>query len=733
MLLSKRFVLSLWAIVMASFIINPISELRADTGDSLNTTWIGAWAEGSCYTVAVQDMFAFYGNGGYMQIVDISEPNSPIEMGRVLCPAVVRSIFVEGNYAYVANWGAGLRIIDISDKLNPVVVGYIDTGDHAYDVFVSDGYAYVAADYAGLRIIDVSDPTQPVEVSYYDPDVGFANDIVVDDGIAYLVWRFRGISVLDVSDPLNPTLLSFFDDPDDDINGISVEGDWLCIAGRGLSVIDCSDPGQLDIEGYLDMSTISHVFLKDHRAYASTSGGMQIIDVSDHASPTVVGSLGDSGQIECIDVSNDICYIAYDSGLVLYNVSNPESPVQLQSFMVGSEAEAIFVEEGIAYLGCSGGLALVDVSSPGAPQLLDRIFVPLVRSVFVRGGYAYVGGLGGLYVVDVSTPIAPVIVGTYSYPAGTVDAVHVDQTRAYIITDDFFVFPKSESESFQVIDIVNPESPALIGSLETPGDPDDIFVSGDYVYLTGEDLYVVDVSTPDAPTLANTHPIGGYAQDVCVNGDTAFVISDLELSLVDVTIPESATDISTFDLSLGGESWADELFYSQGYVYVACHQSGLVVIVNVMNPSAPAQAGYYETGSYANDVFVVGDTAYVADGYIGLQIIRNDHVVSAENVQEPDVPSADPVLILDPCFPNPFNPTTTVSYEIDAFGPVQLVVYDVSGRLIKTLVDTHMSAGQKTSEWNGTNSAGRRVASGTYFLRLETDQGVRARKIMLAK
>ena len=60
-------------------------------------------------------------------------------------------------------------------------------------------------------------------------------------------------------------------------------------------------------------------------------------------------------------------------------------------------------------------------------------------------------------------------------------------------------------------------------------------------------------------------------------------------------------------------------------------------------------------------------------------------------------------------------------------------VYDLSGRLINTLVDTHMSSGQKTAGWNGTDTAGKRVASGTYFLRLKTDQGVKTRKVTLAK
>jgi Regulator of chromosome condensation (RCC1) repeat/FlgD Ig-like domain len=99
-------------------------------------------------------------------------------------------------------------------------------------------------------------------------------------------------------------------------------------------------------------------------------------------------------------------------------------------------------------------------------------------------------------------------------------------------------------------------------------------------------------------------------------------------------------------------------------------------------------------------------------------------------MQDGDMP--DRMLLLA-ASPNPFNPHTTIFCTIAEAGHIDLSIYDVSGRLVKTLVDSHMDAGEKKAEWNGTDSSGKRVASGTYFLRLETDQGVRTRKVMLAK
>jgi len=73
--------------------------------------------------------------------------------------------------------------------------------------------------------------------------------------------------------------------------------------------------------------------------------------------------------------------------------------------------------------------------------------------------------------------------------------------------------------------------------------------------------------------------------------------------------------------------------------------------------------------------------------------------------------------------PNPFNPATEIRFTLPAEQAVRLVVYDVSGRLVRTLVDETRLAGDHAARWDGTDRSGRAVASGTYFARL-TGRGV---------
>jgi YVTN family beta-propeller protein len=83
--------------------------------------------------------------------------------------------------------------------------------------------------------------------------------------------------------------------------------------------------------------------------------------------------------------------------------------------------------------------------------------------------------------------------------------------------------------------------------------------------------------------------------------------------------------------------------------------------------------------------------------------------------------------------PNPFNPVTTIKYSIAKDIDVSLVVYDVAGRRVRTLVDDHQRADVYKITWDGMNDQGQRVASGMYFYKLAAGKFVQTRKMMLLK
>jgi hypothetical protein len=83
--------------------------------------------------------------------------------------------------------------------------------------------------------------------------------------------------------------------------------------------------------------------------------------------------------------------------------------------------------------------------------------------------------------------------------------------------------------------------------------------------------------------------------------------------------------------------------------------------------------------------------------------------------------------------PNPFNPATTIHFELGHAGTVDLSVYDAAGAHVKTLARGQRNAGKHDTRWDGTDSNGQRVASGVYFYRLTANGEELTRKMMLLK
>ncbi len=84
-------------------------------------------------------------------------------------------------------------------------------------------------------------------------------------------------------------------------------------------------------------------------------------------------------------------------------------------------------------------------------------------------------------------------------------------------------------------------------------------------------------------------------------------------------------------------------------------------------------------------------------------------------------------------YPNPFNPETQITFDLPQAGHVKIQIYDISGRLVRTLADGLMNAGRHQVKWDGHDQAGQQVSTGIYLCRLETAQAQRSMKLILAK
>ena len=116
-----------------------------------------------------------------------------------------------------------------------------------------------------------------------------------------------------------------------------------------------------------------------------------------------------------------------------------------------------------------------------------------------------------------------------------------------------------------------------------------------------------------------------------------------------------------------------------------------------------------------------GGLSYIGDGFV----TRFQLDESVVNDPEPQLPHT---FSLSQNYPNPFNSSTTLSYSLPSMSQVDLRLYDLTGREIESLVNRKQQAGSYRVIVDGKN-----LASGTYFVRMQTGDFVKTQKIVLLK
>ena len=173
--------------------------------------------------------------------------------------------------------------------------------------------------------------------------------------------------------------------------------------------------------------------------------------------------------------------------------------------------------------------------------------------------------------------------------------------------------------------------------------------------------------------------------------------------------------------------------------------------INGTHPVDLAAVGSVDMSNYGGPVL----DGYVSGDMIELRLMSLDRGVELKvEVELSDIQygnvmelSTGSITVLDESavvtsleltqnYPNPFNPSTTISYNVDTNGMVSLKVYDIMGRLVRTLVDNHHSSGNfggYNVVWDGKDSQGQQVAAGLYIYSLETPGGNMTKKMVLMK
>jgi hypothetical protein len=167
-------------------------------------------------------------------------------------------------------------------------------------------------------------------------------------------------------------------------------------------------------------------------------------------------------------------------------------------------------------------------------------------------------------------------------------------------------------------------------------------------------------------------------------------------------------------------------------VYVAVRFANvsytLPLPVDVLGPTESATTFYSFDGDSWSDL-----AAYGVDA--ALRIRTSPEAALGVSPDGDDGPPAPPTatLRLEPAVPNPFNPRTVLAFVLPRPDAVQLAIYDLAGRRVRTLVTGELNGGRHTTTWAGIDDAGRAVPAGLYVARLATPNAIRSTKLVLLK
>lgn len=279
--------------------------------------------------------------------------------------------------------------------------------------------------------------------------------------------------------------------------------------------------------------------------------------------------------------------------------------------------------------------------------------------------------------------------------------------------------------------------------VDGPGDPPGFDISNTYTTWVRLNFTITQaIGTTDLTIRSSSNAIGVF-QNHSNNPNTS-VINNVTLSapenINDVTLPVELTAFTAtaeedkIVLKWTTQSEVNNLGFE---VYRSAEETGnYAMIASFENTPALQGGGNSNTAreyTYEDAIISNGGTYWYQIADVDYQGVRTFH--GPVSAQAPDlIPEA---YALRPNYPNPFNPETTIRFEVPADpasnGKIALTIYNNLGMAVRSLVSGSVQPGIHTVKWDGRNDRGDQMASGIYFLRLQAGSFVQTQKMLLVR
>ena len=274
-----------------------------------------------------------------IQVVDVSNINKPVEIGRYQNKHRARNLAISGTYGYLSDELEGVHIIDLSNPKAIVELGTAQTEGDAWWVEIAYPYLYVAEAEKGVRVYDVSDPQNPQPLGIFDTP-GWAWGLLVTGDIVYVADKTGGLQIIDFSDKMNPKRLGQFREP----------------------------------------TQAKSLYLEDNLLYVTDGpSGLYILDVSNPKFPNLLSKVTTDGFIYDVFKGGKYAYLANESKsrLEIVNLTDVNYPVAEADYQADDKIYGVWKEDVYVFVAANNKTLILRHNSPPVladiePQTIDE-------------------------------------------------------------------------------------------------------------------------------------------------------------------------------------------------------------------------------------------------------------------------------------------------------------------------------------------------------------------------
>lgn len=434
------------------------------------------------------------------------------------------------------------------------------------------------------------------------------------------------------------------------------------------------------------------------------------------ASPSYADCITYDGTME--DVAVDVWYVCFSDGGI-DNVMTGFSAMGPYAMLTGFYSE-------VGGWGNHGWIEFYSLADPFARTLLRHYQSSADLLCFASGSlgghYAFYVACDGsgdylLRVADLTSD--PFVTSIFPYGGDVLAVGELGYNSEFEIG--------AEMTTFRVVDLSVWSLFPVLGSISLPAAAQSLQIRNELAYLLMSDdmLRVVDVSEPTSMSVASSLLVPGFTGCFAVVGNVGCLGTDSDfVQMLDLAEPRSPQLVGSPQAQPGPIA---SLAIESTRLYVGVRNNGLYVY-DITEPASPRYRGSVAFPGLQS-LSIAQNHLWIDDG-CDIQILPLDCIPTGVGDGVADLPG-NPVTLH--VHPNPFNPRTMLTLTLAAPDHIEIAIYDLQGRLVRSLVNGPVPAGQATVFWDGTDATGRPRGSGVYLARCTGNRIKASRKLVLTR